>query len=152
MGVIQRAARRPFRLTPPPIPEEDLHCAVVQALDRLLLPPTQWTTFPAGQIKLPPMLAAKLARMGLKRGWPDVLILHGKLYGIELKRRGGKLSKTYFTRDKRTGALRERLGQADVFPKLEEAGMTIAVCSSLLEVYAQLSAWGIPMRVGSIMA
>ena len=32
--------RRPFRLLAPVVPEDDLHAAVAQALDLLLLPPS----------------------------------------------------------------------------------------------------------------
>jgi hypothetical protein len=60
----------------------------------LLGPPAQWTTFPAGHVELSERAAAKRARLGLKRGWPDILVLHGTLYGIELKRAGEPLSRT----------------------------------------------------------
>ena len=105
---------RPFRLVAPVVPEDDLHASVAKTLDMLLLPPAQWTTFPAGSVPLPPQFAAKLARLGLKRGWPDVLVLHRLLYGIELKRSGAKLSKTRLVRTQR-GALRQLDGQEDVF-------------------------------------
>lgn len=75
---------RPFRLAPPVPPETDLQEAVAQA------------------------------RMGLKRSWPDVLVLHGVLHGIELKRPGGKLSRTRAVRTRR-GGLRIVEGQRDAF-------------------------------------
>src|SRR6185436_17261239 len=99
------------------IAENDLHESVASALDLLLLPPAMWTTFPAGAVPLPPQSAAKLARLGLKRGWPDVLVLHGQLFGIELKRVGGILSRTRIVRT-RSGAARVLDGQVDVFPRL----------------------------------
>ncbi len=133
-----------LRLSHPVVPEDDLHAAVAKALHVLLQPPVMWTTFPAGNVPLPPQFAAKLARLGLARGWPDVLILHGQLYGIELKRVGGQLSKTRLVRT-RKGGLRELAGQEDVFPRLERAGMTIAVCHSVDAVLAQCAAWGLPM-------
>jgi len=136
---------RPFRLTEPVVPEDDLHAAVAQALDLLLLPPAMWTTFPAGLVELPGQAAAKLARLGLKRNWPDILVLHGALHGIELKRVGGQLSRTRTVRTRR-GSLRMVEGQADVHPRLEAAGMKIAVCRSVDEVLAALAAWGVPMR------
>jgi hypothetical protein len=140
-----------FKLTAPIVAEQDLHESVADALDRLLLPPAEWTCFPAGSVPLPPQFAAKLARMGLKRGWPDVLVLHRQLYGIELKRRGGKLSRTRLVRTRR-GALRELQGQQDVFPRLEAAGMTIAVCDSLAGALAFLAACGVPLRSHAVAA
>lgn len=136
---------RPFRLTAPIAPEDDLHEQVADALDRLLRPPATWACYPSGHIKLTGQQAAKLSRMGLKRSWPDLLILYGSLHGIELKRQGGKLSKTRTVRTRR-GSLRIVEGQADVFPKLESAGMKLATCESLDAVLAQLEAWGIPLR------
>lgn len=138
------AAKR-FRLTPYVVPEGNLHEAVAQALDLLVLPPAEWTCFPAGSVPLPPQFAAKLTRMGLKRSWPDLLVLHGCLHGIELKRVGGDLSRTRMVRS-RSGALRMVEGQRDVFPRLEMAGMKLAVCTSVDAVLAALSGWGVPLR------
>jgi hypothetical protein len=138
-----------FRLTAPVAPEDELHASVAGMLDRLLLPPAEWTTFPAGSVPLPKQFAAKLARLGLKRGWPDILVLHHALYGIELKRRGGRLSKTRLVRT-RSGALRELLGQETVFPRLEGAGMAIAVCSTPEAVLAALRGWGVPVRAAAV--
>ena len=117
---------RPFRLVAPAPREDDLHEAVAQALAVLVLPPAEWTTFPAGHVKLTGQAAAKLARLGLKRNWPDVLVLHGVLYGIELKRPGGSLSRTRTVRTRRGGA-RIVEGQREAFPRLERAGMRLAV-------------------------
>jgi hypothetical protein len=139
------AKPRAFKLKPPVVPEDDFHESVAKALDLLLLPPAEWTTFPAGSVPLPPQFAAKLARLGLKRGWPDVLILHGRMFGIELKRVGGVLSKTRTVRT-RSGALRQLDGQVDVFPRLALAGMEIAVCHSVDEVLSALMRWGVPLR------
>jgi hypothetical protein len=140
-----------FRLTPPVVPEQSLHESVADALDKLLLPPAMWTCFPAGSVPLPPQFAAKLARMGLKRGWPDVLVLHRRLIGIELKRCGGRLSRTRVVRTRR-GGLREIVGQEEMFPRLEAAGMTIGVCSSLPAVLAFLAACGVPLRMHAVAA
>jgi hypothetical protein len=123
------AKPRPFRLTAPVVPEDDLHAAVADALDILLMPPATWTCFPAGHVKLSGQAAAKLSRMGLKRGWPDILVLHRQLYGIELKRRGGSLSRTRMVRTRR-GGLRILEGQRDVFPRLEAAGMTLVLAAA----------------------
>ena len=142
------APRRRLKLTNEVL-EDDLHASVANSLDWHVLPPAEWTTFPAGSVPLPKQFAAKLARLGLKRGWPDILVLHDRrLYGIELKRLGGRLSRTRIVRTKR-GGLRELAGQVDVFPRLEGAGMTIAVCHTVPEVLAMLRAWGVPMRMSA---
>jgi hypothetical protein len=142
---------RGYRLTELIPPEDELHASAARLLDRVLRPPAVWTTFPAGNVPLPPEYAAKLARLGLKRGWPDILILHGHLYGLELKRRGRGLSKTRIGRT-RGGAQRLLLGQEDVFPLLEAAGMRIAVCHDLDEVVDALVAWGVPMLCARVAA
>lgn len=142
---------RPFKLRAPVIPEEDIHVSAGHLLDRVLLPPAKWTTFPAGNVPLPPEYAAKLARLGLQRGWPDILVVCGAVYGIEIKRRGGCLSKTRTVRT-RSGAQRVLLGQEDVFPQLEEAGMRIAVCHDQDEVLDALVAWGLPIRGARVAA
>ena len=122
---------RPFRLTPPEPSERQLHEAVAQALRLLILPPVMWTCFPAGHVPLPPASAAALQRAGLQRGWPDLLFIHaGQAFGIELKPAAGKLPRTRTVRTRR-GSLRVVERQTDVFPRLEAAGMTLAVCRSV---------------------
>ncbi len=65
----------PFRLTAPDPLEVDIHEACARVLDRLLAPPAVWACYPAGGLKLSEAQAARLIRMGLKRAWPDLLIL-----------------------------------------------------------------------------
>lgn len=137
---------RPYRLTAPVVPEDDLHAAVADALDRLLLPPATWTTFPAGHVPLPAQFAVKLARLGLKRNWPDILVLHRGIYGVELKRPGERLSIARWVVNRRTGARRYVEGQREEFPRLEAAGMRIAVCETVVAVLDALAAWQIPLR------
>ena len=139
------APRPRFRLTAPVVPEDDLHLAVADALDRLLMPPAEWTTFPAGHVPLPALWAVKLARLGLKRNWPDILVLHNGILGIELKRPGERLSIARWVRTRR-GAPRYVEGQREVFPRLERAGMRIAICTSVVEALNAVSAAGIPLR------
>lgn len=85
--------------------------------------------------------------MGLKRSWPDILVFFHKVYGIELKRHGGKLSKRRLIHTRR-GATRELPGQEDVFPLLLGSGAfaDIRVARSLNEVMAHLLDWQIPLR------
>ena len=96
MGDRSMTARpRPFRLRMPEPLEADTHAACAQALDRLLMPPAVWFTYPAGAVQLSPQQMARYSRLGLKRGLPDIWVLHQGTYCIELKRRGaGRLSKT----------------------------------------------------------
>ncbi len=137
---------RPFRLTRPIVPEDDLHEAVVRNLALRLLPPAEWTCFPAGNILLNGQQTAKLARMGLRRGWPDFLIaFNGSIFGLELKREGGTLSRTRMVRDKR-GKLRMLEGQADIHPRLRVAFRGLAVCHTIEAVLNQLEDWNLPMR------
>src|SRR4051794_21166197 len=99
---------KPFRLTPPQASEDELHASVATALSVLLQPPAQWTHFPAGGYGLSPQASARLSRLGLKPGWPDLLVCHdGRLYGLELKTRTGRLSTTRIVRT-RSGAARVR--------------------------------------------
>jgi hypothetical protein len=137
---------RPFKLTAPEPLEIDIHASVAAALDALLLPPAVWFTYPAGAAQLSPQQMARYSRIGLKRGLPDLFVLHGgRLHGIELKRRGGQLSKTRVVKTRH--GLRILVGQAERFAELEAAGMEpIAICRSVDEVLATITRWGIPVR------
>jgi hypothetical protein len=143
-----RPKRPRLKLVAPVVPEDELHCAAAQMLDVAVAPPAMWTCFPAGNVPLPPEYAAKLARMGLHSGWPDILIVYRNIYGIELKRQGGVLSRTRTVRTRR-GGLRVIEGQVDTFPKLVKAGMCIAVCRSIDEILAALRDWSIPLRIST---
>jgi hypothetical protein len=138
---------KPFRLVAPEPLEVDIQETCAAALDRLLLPPAMWFAYPAGVIELSGHQMARLMRHGLKRGLPDIWILHVRLYCIELKRRGGSLSKTRVARTHR-GSPRVLVGQEEIFPQLIGTGAVeaIAVCTSVDEVLAQLARWQIPLR------
>jgi hypothetical protein len=143
------AAARAFRLTAPELPERDIHTVCAQVLDRLLAEPAAWACYPAGAAQLSPQQMARYSRLGLKRGMPDLLIFFDGVWGIELKRHGGRLSKTRIGRTRR-GAPRILEGQEDVFPKLLAAGFKgIAICRSADEMLTQLKHWGIPLRAFS---
>jgi len=69
-----------------------LSCVVADYLARALPTRALFSHFPAGE-KRSAVTGSRLKRMGLKRGWPDYLvILDGKTFGIELKAGKGKLS------------------------------------------------------------
>lgn len=73
----------------PAISEATLHRAVAEYLDVVIRPPMVWTTIAhggGGRVR-----GAQLKAMGLKKGWPDILILAPgpNVLGIELKAKGG---------------------------------------------------------------
>ena len=70
-----------------------LHCAVADTLARCAAPDWQWSHFPAGEARTQET-GRRLKRMGLKRGWPDIILIspEGAFYGLELKRRTGSLT------------------------------------------------------------
>ncbi|HJQ56434.1 MAG TPA: hypothetical protein VJ890_05985 [Vineibacter sp.] len=138
---------KPFRLTAPEPAEREVHKSVARLLDAILLPPAMWACYPAGASILSPQQAARHIELGLKRGLPDIWIFHHGVYLIELKRRGGTLSKTRTVRTRR-GSPRILEGQEDVFPKLLATGAVaaIAVCYDVPEVIRQLDKWQIPHR------
>jgi hypothetical protein len=137
---------RKFRLTAPVVPESDIHQACADALDKLLLPPAVWACYPAGATQLTAQQVARYSRLGLKRGWPDLIIIFdGRIFGLEVKRKGGRLSKTRVSRTRR-GSPRILDGQEDVFKRLAAAGMTIAVAHSVDEMLNLLRDWGMPVR------
>lgn len=140
---------KPFKLTAPEPSENELHAACARLLDLVLMPPAMWCCYPAGHIQLLPHQAARLARMGLKRGIPDIMIFWGGVLGIELKRGGERLSKTKTVRTRR-GSLRELLGQEDVFPRLMATGAwkDIRVARSTQEMIQHLVDWRVPLRYG----
>ena len=126
--------------------EDDLHEQVAKALAILLPPPVEWTTVPAGGYELSAAARARLFRLGLKTGWPDLIIVHaGQVFGIELKNDDGVLSKTRIVRT-RSGGARVVVGQRDMHTRLLASGMRLAVCRSLSAVLDQLHEWQIPTR------
>lgn len=137
-----------FKLTAPMIKERDLHVAVRDLLDYCLAPPAMWAPMPVGVTRLTAEQFAQYSRFGVKRGWPDCLICHGKMWGLELKTKRGRLTKTRVGRTPRGGP-RELIGQEDMFPKLLATGAfgAIEVARSIDEVCALLDAWQIP-RIG----
>lgn len=140
------APRRNFRLMAPVVPEVDLHASIADALDTLLLPGTVWTSLPIGHVRLDPAQAARLARIGVHRGWFDILVVHaGRPIGLEVKRQGGRLSRDRVVPTRR-GGTRVLEGQTSVFPRLLEAGIAIAAVESVDEALAALAAFGVPLR------
>jgi hypothetical protein len=142
-----RLAPTRFRLTAPEPFERDIQEACAEALDRLLMPPAMWFAYPAGASRLTGEQIARHVRVGLKRGLPDLWFLYRGVYCIELKRRGGQLSKTRIGRTRR-GSPRILVGQEEVFRQLLASGgiKEIVICNTVDEVLDQLPRWEIPLR------
>ena len=85
--------RRPRK--PPPTPEFSPHVMVADVLDRWMSPGWRFTHTASGELR-DKITAPRLKRMGLKRGWPDFILLApaSLAHFLELKRRGETLSET----------------------------------------------------------
>jgi hypothetical protein len=107
-----------------------LSCVVADHLARALPPRAAWSHFPAGEARSE-ITGARLKRMGLARGWPDYLIvLDGKLLGIELKAPGGKVGDV----------------QREVGDKFVANGFAWTIARSLADVESFLIANDVPLR------
>lgn len=107
------------------VTEQQLHRAVAEYLDMVLPPYSAWTTIGhggGGKIR-----GAQLKAMGVKPGWPDIHILAGTAYYIELKTPKGRVS------DK----------QKAVMDAIWNAGGEWAVCRSVDDVADTLKGWGL---------
>jgi hypothetical protein len=137
---------RAWKLTAPLPDEVDLQAAGEAAFATLIRPPAEFTAFPAGHLKLTGAQAARLTRIGLKRSWPDHLVLYaGKLIGIEWKKPGEALSRSRWVRTK-SGRSRWVEGQREVFPRLAGQGMRGPyVCETVEQALEALEAEGVPM-------
>jgi hypothetical protein len=84
---------RPRKPVVPAPREAALHNAVADLLRRCCRSNWRWSHFPSGE-KRDPITGARLKRMGLMRGWPDIVPVDpdGKFYGLELKRSGEDLT------------------------------------------------------------
>lgn len=145
--VAAKAKKPPrLRLTGEP-PERDDHLAFVHFLDRFLEAPAEWTAMNMGHVKLRPDQAVEVHRRGCRSGWPDFLLCHGLVYGLELKTTDGALSRTHCVRTRR-GQLRVVVGQVEMHERLRAAGMQIAVCQGFGPAVVQVARWRMPLRSG----
>lgn len=119
------------------ISESQLHQAVADLLDAILLPPALWTTFPAGWGKLGKATAGRLHAAGLKAGFPDILVFYNSFTtGIELKTENGRTSQE----------------QDRMFLLLSKAGVPIYICRDTDDVIGVLERRSIPHRSVEIAA
>jgi len=123
--------KRPFRLTAPVVPENDLHQAVTDALWRLLPPGAVFTTWELRNASSA-IEGARRKRLHALPGWPDIGVFHNECVAlIELKRsRGGALSPA----------------QRELHPQLAAAGFPVAVCRSVTDALDAVGAAGIGLR------
>ncbi|QEH97310.1 VRR-NUC domain-containing protein [Gluconobacter thailandicus] len=74
---------------------------------------------------------ARRKRRGCLAGWPDIQILwRGRTYLIELKALRGTLSDA----------------QREMHARIEAAGVCVAVCRSVDDVFSALTEWGFELR------
>jgi hypothetical protein len=78
---------------PPPASEFQLQCAVVDTCNRWINREWIFTHIPSGE-KRDPVTAARLKRMGVTPGFPDLLFIgiNGGICWVELKAKHGRLS------------------------------------------------------------
>ncbi len=119
-------------------PEQALQVEVARFLGHALKPPTIWTAFPAGgggRVR-----GAFLKAMGLKAGWPDILVIHPTIatcgvrhptmLGIELKAKKGSLSAV----------------QKAVRSSFDAAGVPYLTARSVDDVESLLETFGFPLH------
>lgn len=111
--------------------EYELHCAIWDYLSWAVLPPTVVSTIGHGGYKLTKRASARLKRVGLVPGIPDMMLIHaGRAHFIEIKTPTGALSPAQV-------AMRDRLAAAHA---------RVATARSVPEVERLLDAWSIPRR------
>ena len=111
--------------------EDQFHLAVAELLDVCLIPPTLYTTFPAGYGKLSKATAGKLRAKGMKPGFPDILVFdRRRVVGLELKVGKGTLSAK----------------QREMHARLQAVGIRVYVIRHLNDVIMSLADAGIHYR------
>ena len=106
--------------------ESALQASIFQVINLILSKDVLITCFPSGgggKIR-----GARLKRMGLSSGWPDLqLIYKGKYYGIEVKTSVGKLSSA----------------QSELHKRLSDQGAKVAVVKSEKEAMDLIYEWNL---------
>lgn len=125
--------KRHFKLTPPDPSEDQFQHSIADLLDRIL-PEEQvaWTHFPAGGYELSPAARARLYRLGLKRGWPDILICYEpcRSLWLEVKTATGHLSPA----------------QRSMHLRLQAMGHPVVVVRRVEDVIKALMEYSVPFR------
>lgn len=118
-------------------PELKLHIAVADFLKLALPASVGWTTIAHGGFELPKRTADKLKAMGLRGGFPDIMLIHpqsGVFCGIELKSPTGTLS----------------ADQKAIHAIIRASGGNVETARSVDEVIGILRAWSFPLRTQDI--
>jgi hypothetical protein len=106
-------------------PEQQVQRAVLEHLAWRGMPGLLAFHVPNGGYRLPGE-AAIFKGLGVVSGVPDILIVHaGRLYGLELKTKGGRVSPT----------------QLSIHERMRAAGAEVAVAIGIDEAINQLDRW-----------
>lgn len=101
---------RKLKLTPPDPTEDQLQTSIASLLERILRPEEALAThFPAGGYHLTPAARARLYRLGLRQGWPDLIICYspGRVLWLEVKTPTGAITPAQRVMHMRLRALRQ---------------------------------------------
>lgn len=118
----------------PPEPKEDDLQASIADLLNAILPENHatWSHFPSGGYFLTPAARARLFRLGLRAGWPDVIICYGqgRVLWLEIKTTHGVLS----------------IDQKRKHRQLWLIGHPVIVCRSVEDVLQALLDYSVPFH------
>lgn len=131
------ARKKRFRLTPPDPSEDQFQHSIANLLDAILLADqVAWSHFPAGGYFLTPAARARLYRLGLKQGFPDLVICYsvGRVLWLEVKTATGVVSPA----------------QRAMHLLLRRLGHHVVVVRKIEHVIAALLEYGVPFRCNSI--
>jgi len=131
-GQLHLFRSRRQRGTAPPSPSEfQLHCAVADTVRRWIAPHWIFTHIASGE-RRDQVTAARLKRMGVTAGFPDLMFIGpGRVCWIELKAKGGRLS----------------AAQGDIAAHLLAAGHGYLCSSDYRDIVETLKSWGV-LRTG----
>lgn len=124
---------RRFKLTAPEPSEDELQASIADLLNAILIPgQAEWVHVPAGGYALSPAASARLYRLGLRAGWPDLLVCYApcRSLWLEVKAVGGVTSKV----------------QKLKHEGLRRVGHPVVIVRSIGDVLAALEAHEVPFR------
>lgn len=112
--------------------EDELQASIANLLDWVLTEDVVWSHFPAGGYELGVAASARLYRLGLKKGFPDIEICYtpGRTLWLEVKTRFGVTSKA----------------QRKKHEQLQAIGHPVVVVRRVEDVLAALETYGVPYK------